>query len=169
MHSLWMILSSVFFGVAGVYCFMNPSAAMEAVAMYAGFFILFGGITQLMRFFGTPGEKRSRWQLVMAAMDTLFGAWLLMSGNYLLLVVFLPFMLAAYVLTRGLLLFVYYFRGKATVAQPHVYLLGAAVQVVLGIVLAMMPLFAAKVFIYAVGAGLLWCGFTTFTAWREIK
>jgi len=36
-------------------------------------------------------------------------------------------------------------------------------------VLALMPLFAAAVFVYAVGAGMLWCGFTTFTAWREKK
>ena len=127
MHSLWLILSSVFFGVAGVYCFIHPDMAMEAVALYIGFLVFFGGLSQLMRYFGTPGEKRSRWQLVTAAMDILFGGWLLISGNYLLLVIFLPFMLAAYVLTRGLLLFVYYFRARETVKSPHLFLLAAAV------------------------------------------
>lgn len=169
MHSLWLILSSVFFGVAGVYCFIHPDMAMEAVALYIGFLVFFGGLSQLMRYFGTAGDKRSRWQLVTAAMDILFGGWLLISGNYLLLVLFLPFMLAAYVLTRGLLLFVYYFRAKATVKSPHLFLLAAAVQVVLGLALALMPVFAAKVFVYAMGAGLVWCGFTTFSMWREVK
>lgn len=167
MHSLWMILSSVFFGVAGVYCFLHPEMALEAVALYAGFLILFSGLSQLMRFFGTPDAMRSRWQLVMAVMDTLFGGWLLFSGNYLLLAVFIPYMFAAYVLMRGILLFVYYARGRASVVNPHVYLLAASVQVVLGIGLALMPLFAAAVFIYAIGAGMIWCGFTTFAAWRE--
>lgn len=169
MHSLWMILSSVFFGVAGVYCFLHPEMAMEAIALYAGMLILGSGISQLLRYFGTPGELRSRWQLVMALMDTLFGGWLLLSGNYMLLAVFLPYMFAAYVLTRGILLIVYYVRGKSTVASPHVYLLAAAVQIILGIALTLMPLFAATVFIYAAGAGMLWCGFTTFAAWREKK
>lgn len=169
MHSLWLVLSSVFFGVAGVYCFIHPDMAMEAVALYIGFLVFFGGLSQLMRYFGTPGEKRSRWQLVTAAMDILFGGWLLISGNYLLLVLFLPFMLAAYVLTRGLLLFVYYFRAKETVKSPHLFLLAAAVQVVLGLALALMPVFAAKVFVYAMGAGLVWCGFTSFTMWRDVK
>mgnify|MGYP001072680347 CR=1 FL=1 len=169
MHSLWLILSSVFFGVAGVYCFIHPDMAMEAVALYIGFLVFFGGLSQLMRYFGTPGEKRSRWQLVTAAMDILFGGWLLISGNYLLLVIFLPFMLAAYVLTRGLLLFVYYFRARETVKSPHLFLLAAAVQVVLGLALALMPVFAAKVFVYAMGAGLVWCGFTSFTMWRDVK
>ena len=155
MHSLWLILSSVFFGVAGVYYFIHPDMAMEAVALYIGFLVFFGGLSQLMRYFGTPGEKRSRWQLVTAAMDILFGGWLLISGNYLLLVIFLPFMLAAYVLTRGLLLFVYYFRARETVKSPHLFLLAAAVQVVLGLALALMPVFAAKVFVYAMGAGLV--------------
>lgn len=169
MHSLWLILSSVFFGVAGVYCFIHPDMAMEAVALYIGFLVFFGGLSQLMRYFGTPGEKRSRWQLVTAAMDILFGGWLLISGNYLLLVIFLPFMLVAYVLTRGLLLFVYYFRARETVKSPHLFLLAAAVQVVLGLALALMPVFAAKVFVYAMGAGLVWCGFTSFTMWRDVK
>lgn len=169
MHSLWLILSSVFFGVAGVYCFIHPDMAMEAVALYIGFLVFFGGLSQLMRYFGTPGEKRSRWQLVTAAMDILFGGWLLISGNYLLLVIFLPFMLATYVLTRGLLLFVYYFRARETVKSPHLFLLAAAVQVVLGLALALMPVFAAKVFVYAMGAGLVWCGFTSFTMWRDVK
>ncbi len=169
MHSLWLILASVFFGVAGVYCFIHPDMAMEAVALYIGFLVFFGGLSQLMRYFGTPGEKRSRWQLVTAAMDILFGGWLLISGNYLLLVIFLPFMLAAYVLTRGLLLFVYYFRARETVKSPHLFLLAAAVQVVLGLALALMPVFAAKVFVYAMGAGLVWCGFTSFTMWRDVK
>lgn len=169
MHSLWLVLSSVFFGVAGVYCFIHPDMAMEAVALYIGFLVFFGGLSQLMRYFGTPGEKRSRWQLVTAAMDILFGGWLLISGNYLLLVIFLPFMLAAYVLTRGLLLFVYYFRARETVKSPHLFLLAAAVQVVLGLALALMPVFAAKVFVYAMGAGLVWCGFTSFTMWRDVK
>lgn len=169
MHSLWLILSSVFFGVAGVYCFIHPDMAMEAVALYIGFLVCFSGLSQLLRYGSTPAAARSQWQLVMAVLDVLFGGWLLLSGNYLLLVLFLPFMFAAYVLTRGLLLFVYYFRAKETVRSPHLFLLAAAVQVIFGGALAMMPLFAAAVFIYAVGAGLIWCGFTSFTLWRDVK
>ncbi len=169
MRSLWLILSSVFFGVAGVYCFIHPDMAMEAVALYIGFLIFFSGASQLLRYHATSGESRSRWQLVTAVLDLLFGGWLLLSGNYLLLVFFLPFMLAAYVLTRGLLLFVFYFRAKSQVKNPHVFLLAAAVQVILGAALAMMPLFAAKVFVYAMGAGLVWCGFTSFALFRDGK
>ena len=115
MHSFWLILSSVFFGVAGVYCFLHPTDALSAVGLYAGFLVFFGGLSQLMRYFGTAGERRSRWQLVTAALDVLFGGWLLVSGYYVLLAAFLPFMMAGYILARGILLFVYYFRAKETV------------------------------------------------------
>lgn len=166
MHSLWLILSSVFFGVGGVYCFMHPDTAMEAIALYVGCLIFFGGISQLARYFTAAREVRSGWQLVMALVDTLFGGWLLTSGAYMLFAVFMPYMLAGYILARGILLFVYYFRGRA-VASPAICLLAAAVQVVLGAALAVMPLFAAKVFVYAAGAGLLWTGFSCFASWRE--
>lgn len=169
MHSIWLILSSIFFGVAGVYCFIHPESAMTAVALYIGFLIFFSGLSQLMRYRSTEQERRSRWQLVVAVMDILFGGWLLVSGNYLLLVFFLPFMLAAYVLTRGILLFVYYFRAKELIKSPKLYLLAAAVQVILGAALAMMPIFAAKVFVYAMGVGLIWNGFTSFSMWREAR
>lgn len=69
MHSLWLILSSVFFGVAGVYCFIHPDMAMEAVALYIGFLVCFSGLSQLLRYGSTPAEARSRWQLVMAVLE----------------------------------------------------------------------------------------------------
>lgn len=168
MHSLWLILSSVFFGVAGVYCFLHPDAALEALGLYLGFLILFGGLSQILRFFSTEEGKRSRWQLVMAVVDALFGLWLVAGGAYMLLAAFLPFMMAGYILARGILLIVYFVRGRATVAHPAVYLASAAGQIILGIAMAFMPVFAAKVFIYAAGLALLWSGFTCFTAWREI-
>ena len=169
MHSLWLVLSSVFFGVAGVYSFMHPDAALEALGLYIGFLLLLGGISQILRFFGTEEGKRSRWQMVIAVVDTLFGLWLIASGAYMVLAALLPFMMAGYILARGILLFVYYKRAKATVSHPAMYLAAAAGQVILGIAMTFMPLFAAKVFIYAVGFALLWSGFTCFTAWRDIQ
>lgn len=142
---------------------------MKAVALYIGLLVFFSGLSQLMRYFSTAGERRSRWQLVTAEMDVLVGGWLLISGNFRLLVLFPLFMLAAYILTRGILLVVYYFRAKALIRSPRLYFFAAVSQVLLSGALAMMPLFAAKVFVYVMGAGLIWCGFTSVSLWREAK
>ena len=167
MHSLWLILSSVFFGVAGVYFFLKPEMAMEMAAIYAGVAIFMSGVSQLMRHLTASTENRSLLRLVMAGVDILFGLWLLSSGNWRWLILFMPYMFAAYILMRGGMLITFYFQNRAHIPSPHMYLLAAIGQILVGGAMFMMPLFAMKLFIYVAGLGLLWCGFTNFTAWRE--
>ncbi len=169
MHSLWLILSSIFFGVAGVYFFIKPEMALEMAAIYAGVAIFMGGVTQLMRHLTSASEERSVLRLIMAGVDIIFGAWLLTSGNYKWLIVFMPYMFAAYILMRGGMLITFYAKNREHIPSPHLYLLAAAGQIILGAAMFMMPLFAMKIFLYVAGLGLIWCGFTNFTAWRESK
>lgn len=167
MHSLWLILSSVFFGVAGVYFFLEPQMAMEMAAIYAGVAIFMSGVSQLMRHLTASAENRSLLRLIMAVVDILFGLWLLSSGNWRWLIFFMPYMFAAYILMRGGMLITFYLQNRDKIPSPHLYLLAAAGQIILGAAMFMMPLFAMKLFIYVAGLGLLCCGFTNFTAWRE--
>ena len=169
MHSLWLILSSVFFGVAGVYFFLKPEMAMEMAAIYAGVAIFMSGISQLMRHLTTSAENRSLLRLIMAGVDILFGLWLLSSGNWRWLILFMPYMFTAYILMRSGMLLTFYAKNRAQIPSPHMYLLAAVGQILVGGAMFMMPLFAMKLFIYVAGLGLLWCGFTNFTAWREMQ
>ena len=114
-------------------------------------------------------ENRSLLRLVMAIVDILFGLWLLSSGNWRWLILFMPYMFAAYILMRGGMLITFYFQNRAHIPSPHMYLLAAVGQILVGGAMFMMPLFAMKLFIYVAGLGLLWCGFTNFTAWREMQ
>ena len=169
MHSFWLIISSVFFGVAGVYFFIKPQLAMEMAAIYAGVAIFMSGVSQMMRHLTTTAENRSGVRLLMAGFDILFGIWLLTSGNYKWLIVLMPYMFAAYILMRGGMLITFYLKNKSQIPSPHIYILAAAGQILVGAAMFFMPLYAMKIFIYVAGIGLIWCGFTNFTAWREMK
>ncbi len=122
MHSFWLIISSVFFGVAGVYFFIKPELAMEMAAIYAGVAIFMSGVSQMMRHLTATAENRSGVRLLMAGFDILFGIWLLTSGNYKWLIVLMPYMFAAYILMRGGMLITFYLKTKSQIPSPLLYL-----------------------------------------------
>ena len=167
MHSLWLILSSIFFGIAGVYFFLQPKMAMEMAAIYAGVAIFMSGVSQLMRHLTASMENRSILRFIMAIIDILFGLWLLSSGNWRWLILFMPYMFAAYILMRGGMLITFYLQNRGYILSPRMYLLTAIGQILVGGAMFVMPLFAMKLFIYIAGFSLLWCGFTNFTIWKE--
>lgn len=167
-RSLMTILASVFLGVAGVYCFLHPQDSLVTLGWYLGFLMLFSGVSQLVRY-ASGKAARSVWQLLIALVDVLFGLWLLGSGNFLYVAAFLPLFFAGYMAARGVLMGVFYVKHKDILPARHMYLLCAAGQVLLGLFLLARPLIAAYTLIYAVGIGLLWCGFSTFYAWRLME
>lgn len=166
-QSFLLAVSSVFFGVAGVYCFLYPKDSLEAMGWYVGFILVFSGISKFFRYMGNVKETRSGWVLAGGAVDLLFGLWLWGSGNFLIMAALLPLFFAGYMVVHGILLLVYYYRRKGQVARPRLYAVSAAVQALLGMLLLAEPVVAAAAFVYTIGVGLLWCGFANFVAWRE--
>lgn len=167
-QSVLLAISSVFFGVAGVYCFLYPKDSLDAMGWYVGFVLVFSGISKLLRYMTGMKEVRTGWLLTGGVIDLAFGLWLWGSGNFVIMAALLPLFFAGYMVAHGILLMVYYYRQKRQVARPHLYVLSAVIQALLGVVLLAQPMMAAAVFVYTIGIGLLWCGFTNFVAWREV-
>ena len=58
-------------------------------------------------------------------------------------------------------------RKQASLRNPKLYMAAAVVQILLGLLLVFRPAAAGLLFMYMVGASLIWTGISTFLTWRK--
>ena len=106
LSSIVLILGSLLFIGAGIFCILQPEISLLIVGWYIGFVLVLGGALQIIRFFQIDPGYRSFWHLLIALLDVVFGIWMLVSMVFTLVAYMLPLMFAIYILLRGILMIV---------------------------------------------------------------
>lgn len=156
-------LASILIGLAGVYCFLHPEMAVLSLAAFIGWMLLLGGILHLVRYFLLPAEGRSGWFLFGAALDILFGGYVLTAGRVAGFAAVLVLLFAAYVLVRGVIT-VIRFAGSRFRGMPRRGLIIAVgvVTTLFGVLMLVLPQVSLLVIAWQLGIGLLLCSMSSF-------
>lgn len=165
--SALLFIGSILFIGAGIFCIAQPAASLLAVGYYLGFVLVLGGVCQILRYIKTDSQYRSLWHLLIAVLDTAFGLWMMMSLAFAVVASMLPLLFALYILLRGIFMIILRSRKKEAVRNPGLYMAAALVQILLGMLLVFRPDAAGLLFMYMVGAALIWTGISTFLTWRK--
>lgn len=162
-----LFIGSILFIGAGIFCIVQPAASLLAVGYYVGFVLVLGGVCQILRYVKTDSRYHSPWHLLIAILDTAFGLWMMMSLAFAVVAFMLPLLFAIYILLRGIFMIILRSKKKEALRSPGLYMAAAVVQILLGIALILRPDAAGLLFMYMVGAALIWTGISTFLTWRK--
>ncbi|WP_297041658.1 HdeD family acid-resistance protein [uncultured Dialister sp.] len=167
LSSALLLIGSILFIGAGIFCIVQPAESLLAVGYYIGFVIVLGGVCQLLRFLRADSEERTLWHLLISILDIAFGLWMVVSVGFAAVAYLLPLLFALYILIRGLFMIILRTKKKAALKNPDLYMGAAIVQIILGIVLILRPDAAGLLFMYMVALALIWTGISTFLTWRK--
>ena len=163
LSSALLLIGSILFIGAGIFCIVQPAVSLLAVGYYIGFVIVLGGVCQLLRFFKSEPEERSLWHLLISILDIAFGLWMVVSVGFAAVAYLLPLLFALYILIRGLFMIILRTKKKAALKSPDFYMGAAIIQ----IILVLRPDAAGLLFMYMVALALIWTGISTFLTWRK--
>ncbi|WP_298999774.1 HdeD family acid-resistance protein [uncultured Dialister sp.] len=163
LSSALLLIGSILFIGAGIFCIVQPAESLLAVGYYIGFVIVLGGVCQLLRFFKSEPEERSLWHLLISILDIAFGLWMVVSVGFAAVAYLLPLLFALYILIRGLFMIILRTKKKAALKSPDFYMGAAIIQ----IILVLRPDAAGLLFMYMVALALIWTGISTFLTWRK--
>ena len=163
LSSALLLIGSILFIGAGIFCIVQPAESLLAVGYYIGFVIVLGGVCQLLRFFKSEPEERSLWHLLISILDIAFGLWMVVSVGFAAVAYLLPLLFALYILIRGLFMIILRTKKKAALKSPDLYMGAAIIQ----IILVLRPDAAGLLFMYMVALALIWTGISTFLTWRK--
>lgn len=163
LSSALLLIGSILFIGAGIFCIVQPAESLLAVGYYIGFVIVLGGVCQLLRFFKSESEERSLWHLLISILDIAFGLWMVVSVGFAAVAYLLPLLFALYILIRGLFMIILRTKKKAALKSPDFYMGAAIIQ----IILVLRPDAAGLLFMYMVALALIWTGISTFLTWRK--
>lgn len=90
-----------------------------------------------------------------------------MSLAFAVVAFMLPLLFAIYILLRGIFMIILRSKKKEALRSPGLYMAAAVVQILLGLALILRPDAAGLLFMYMVGAALIWTGISTFLTWRK--
>ena len=167
LSSALLLIGSILFIGAGIFCIVQPAESLLAVGYYIGFVIVLGGVCQLLRFLRADSEERTLWHLLISILDIAFGLWMVVSVGFAAVAYLLTLLFALYILIRGLFMIILRTKKKAALKNPDLYMGAAIVQIILGIVLILRPDAAGLLFMYMVALALIWTGISTFLTWRK--
>ncbi len=165
--SALLFIGSILFIGAGIFCIAEPAESLLAVGYYIGFVLVLGGVCQILRWMKTEDASRSLWHLLMAVLDVAFGLWMMISLAFAVVAFMLPLLFALYILLRGIFMMILRSRKQESLRNPGLYMAAAVVQILLGLLLVFRPDAAGLLFMYLVGAALIWSGISTFLTWRK--
>lgn len=90
------ILSGVFSVIAGLYMLIHPAASLSSLTLFFAIIFLINGITETINYFSKDSEK-SGWTLFHGIITVLL-AMSLLTGSFIDVVVFIPYIFAIWVL-----------------------------------------------------------------------
>ena len=159
LSSIVLILGSLLFIGAGIFCILQPEISLLIVGWYIGFVLVLGGALQIIRFFQIDPGYRSFWHLLIALLDVVFGIWMLVSMVFTLV--------AIYILLRGILMIVLRKKKEKEMKHSSLYMPVAIIEILIGAALVLRPDAASIIFMYCVALALIWTGISTFMIWRQ--
>ena len=167
LSSIVLILGSLLFIGAGIFCILQREISLLIVGWYIGFVLVLGGALQIIRFFQIDPGYHSFWHLLIALLDVVFGIWMLVSMVFTLVAYMLPLMFAIYILLRGILMIVLRKKKEKEMKHSSLYMPVAIIEILIGAALVLRPDAASIIFMYCVALALIWTGISTFMIWRQ--
>jgi len=147
--------------ITGFYLFFVPGFENLALAGYLiAFLFLFKGINLIYGYTLLPKAANGGWLLALGIISVLFGLWALIGWGFLAISAVLPYILALFILTYGIIIF------SASIKFKHVghwvlYLVLGILFIVEGIVLFFNPVYSAEVIAILVPLYFIFTGFSS--------
>ncbi len=147
----WVLLSGALFTILGIYFYNQPVEAIVSLVYYIAFAKILSGIAGLSVSFKHEAETR-RWNLGISIIDLIFGVVLLSSPFLkITLVAFLPYLLAAWSFSRGILVIISAFKNKEQYKHWWLTALTGALSVIAGIFILAFPMLSILGFMQVTG------------------
>lgn len=154
----WFIAMSVVFIILGILAIVEPGIAAVAIAILAGWLLIFGGVAHLVTAFGGGGTKQVILQAVIGLVYLVGGFYFVMHP--LLAVGTLTLVLAGIILAEGVLEILAYFRMRSEGASVWLLLNAAITLIVGGLIWFHWPSSSEWAIGTLVGVNLLMTGFS---------
>ncbi len=155
----WILLSGVIFTVLGTYFIGKPAEAISTFVFYIAFAKIIAGTAGLSVAFRKDVTNVRKWNLGISIIDLLFGC-LLLASPYLkiALIIYLPFMLAAWAFVRGILVMIASVKNKSNFKHWWLNLLTGLLSVVAGIFIAINPAISLLAFMDVIAIFMIMMG-----------
>lgn len=169
MNHFLSFLVSVAFIFGGVYCFMQPAAALLTIAWFVGLTLLVSGIFGVFSYVQLPREMRVVWGLLVSIIDIFFGIWFMTVQGLMMAAVLLPIIFAINMILRGVFSIIQYREIQEILRYKTFYIISACIQIALGVFLLSNLSLAAMTMVYVIGFNLLFFAFTSMVIWDGIR
>ncbi len=158
----WILLSSVLFIALGILFVNSPVEALASLIYYIAFAKIISGAGGIAVSIRRSKEVR-KWNFAISIVDLIFGL-LLLASPYLkiTLIIFLPYMLAAWAFVRGILVVTSSIKNKEEYKHWWLTLISGIISVIAGCMILAFPLLSLAVsmqifgiFMIVMGASLI--------------
>lgn len=162
------IVSGVLSIVLGIYMLSNPAVGLVSLALMFAFIFLVHGISDVVDYFGSEGE-RSVFRLVSGILTIILAIWLF-SGTFWDIAMFIPYMIAFWVLFGGISKAIW---GGASLKSDKSFgsalLLLGILAVIAGIVMMMHPIMTGLLAVYTAALIMLYQGISSFVLFFKLR
>ena len=155
----WMsLVTGLLLVAAAIYMFANPAIQLVALGYVFSSSVLFGGVFELVRYFGTPKQARTGWDLVDGILTVVAGL-ILLTASVGAQATFIPTIVGAWMITWALI--------RLMTAQDMKYLNYAAGRhlqfsaigtLILGLLVVLFPIIFGVAAVWMAALGLLATG-----------
>ncbi len=155
----WILLSAILSLSLGFYFLRQPASAIITTIFYIAFAKIFSGISGLGLAFKKDLVTR-KWNLAISIIDLLFGIFLI-SSTYLFatFTIMLPFILAAWAFTRGILVIVTSFKSKGINDKWWLGLISGIITLIAAIIIFQNPFLSLLEIMQITGIFMIVMGF----------
>lgn len=100
----WMLLiSGIMIVILGIAMLFTPLENLATLAIFIGISIFISGISEIVSFCGEERGHRDRWMLASGILSTIFGIWIIFGSGTKMVISFISFILAVWVLTSSIM------------------------------------------------------------------
>lgn len=165
----WLhIVSGVLSIVLGIYMFTNPAAGLLSLALLLACIFLINGISDVIDYFGNKGNK-SVFRLIGGVLTIILAVWLF-SGTFWDIAMFIPYMIAFWVLFGGISKAIW---GGANFKSDKSFgsalLLLGILAILAGIVMMMHPIMTGFFVVYTAALIMIYQGIISFVLFFKLR
>lgn len=142
---IFWIITSVLMVFVGIYCLINPGAALLSVAWLLGISVLLDGISAVIYYFnGGKQLKGTGWVLFDGIVSIILGLIVTFSNIVIVMADFLPLFFSIWIILKGIFTFchAFHFKGESN-SYWWVLIIAGIVMVLVGIALFIDPIIGA--------------------------
>lgn len=139
---IFWIITSILMILVGVYCLINPGAALLSVAWLLGISVLLDGISAVVYYFNGGKEiKGGGWILFDGIVSIILGFIVTFSNVAIVMADFLPLFFSVWIILKGIFTFchAFHFKGESNSCW-WVFLIVGIIMVLIGLATFINPI-----------------------------